>query len=440
MADLVAQAVLLLTAHLGKAAPGQPKPLGPVEYGRFAQWLKERELHPESLLLEDPNRVLADWTDSHITLDRVRYLLGRGAALSLAVEKWERAGLWVITRADADYPARFKKLLKTESPPVLIGSGNRSLLNVGGVAVVGSRDATEAELAFAAHVGEMAAQEKACLVSGGAGGVDECAMLGALHCDGFAVGVMADHLLRATTSAKYRDALMAERLALVSPFNPEAGFDVGNAMARNRYIYCLADAAVVVATSEGKGGTWNGAIQNLKQGWVPLWVKPGVEGGTGNSALVARGGRWLPEGEFRIHDLSVRTADREGSEQSGDLPELNGKVTPHRNVAHDQGVVEPEATVETVHVEEDASRGASLNAPHELDFYGLFLKRVESLARSGAATPAQLAAVLDLHRSQLSVWLDRAVEEGRLTRLNKPLRYVWTQAAVPQPSLFEDDT
>ena len=93
MADLVAQAVLLLTAHLGKAAPGQPKPLGPVEYGRFAQWLKERELHPESLLLEDPNRVLADWTDSHITLDRVRYLLGRGAALSLAVEKWERAGL-----------------------------------------------------------------------------------------------------------------------------------------------------------------------------------------------------------------------------------------------------------------------------------------------------------------------------------------------------------
>src|SRR6267143_374410 len=137
MADVLAQAVLLLTAHLGKTSPDQPKPLGPAEYGRFAQWLKERGLHPESLLLEDPHRLLVDWTDSRITLDRITYLLGRSAALGLAVEKWERAGLWVITRADADYPARFKKLLKTESPPVLIGSGNRSLLNAGGVAVVG---------------------------------------------------------------------------------------------------------------------------------------------------------------------------------------------------------------------------------------------------------------------------------------------------------------
>lgn len=39
---------------------------------------------------------------------------------------------------------------------------------------------------------------------------------------------------------------MAMNLVLMSPFNPEAGFDVGNAMARNKYVYCLADAAVVV--------------------------------------------------------------------------------------------------------------------------------------------------------------------------------------------------
>jgi predicted Rossmann fold nucleotide-binding protein DprA/Smf involved in DNA uptake len=313
MADLLTQAVLLLTAHLGKTSPEQPKPLGPVEYGRFAQWLRDRGLNPQSLLLEDPSSVLADWDDSRITLDRIQYLLGRAAALGLAVEKWERAGLWVITRGDADYPERFKKLLKSESPPVLIGSGNRSLLNIGGVAVVGSRDATDAELTFAAHLGQMAAQEDVCLVSGGAGGIDESAMLGALNSDGVAVGIVADHLLRAATSTKYRAALMAERLALVSPFNPEAAFDVGNAMARNRYIYCLADAAVVVATTEGKGGTWNGAIQNLKQGWVPLWAKPNPENDSGTSALVAKGGQWLPE-RFRVADLSLRTAVRGGSE------------------------------------------------------------------------------------------------------------------------------
>jgi hypothetical protein len=115
---------------------------------------------------------------------------------------------------------------------------------------------------------------------------------------------------------------MEERLTLVSPFNPEAAFDVGNAMARNRYIYCLADAAVVVTTSEGQGGTWNGAIQNLKQGWVPLWTMRGSEGGSGNSALVARGGCWLPE-SFRVADLSCPEGDLVGSESNGDEPRLN---------------------------------------------------------------------------------------------------------------------
>jgi predicted Rossmann fold nucleotide-binding protein DprA/Smf involved in DNA uptake len=411
MVDLLTQAVLLLTAHLGKVSPGQPKPLGPTEYGRFALWLKERGLHPENLLLEGPDRVLAEWSDSGITLDRITYLLGRAAALGLVLEKWERAGLWVITRADADYPARLKKLLKTDSPPALIGSGNRTLLNAGGVAVVGSRDATEAERAFAAHLGELAAQEEVCVVSGGAGGIDESAMLGALESGGAVVGVLADHLLRATTSTKFRAALMEDRLALVSPFNPEAGFDVGNAMARNRYIYCLADAAVVVAASEGKGGTWNGAIQNLKHGWVPLWVKSGPERESGNAAIVARGGRWLPE-RFRVSDLSQGTVGPDGSDTEDDVPRMSARL-------------------------ETASNGAPLSRPREVESYAFFLQRVEALASPTAATPKQLAAALDLPKSQLTIWLNRAVGEARLTKLNKPVRYIWTQAPTTQPSLFK---
>jgi predicted Rossmann fold nucleotide-binding protein DprA/Smf involved in DNA uptake len=307
-ADLLTQAVLLLTAHLGKVSPGQPKPLGPVEYGRFAEWLKERGLDPTQLLVEDPRNVLAQWVDACIPVERITYLLGRGTALGLALEKWDRAGLWVITRADADYPARLKQQLKTESPPILVGSGNRSLLNVGGLGVVGSRDATTAELAFATELGGRAAREGVCVVSGGASGVDEFAMLGAVHSEGNAVGVVADHLLRASTSAKYRTALMAGRLALVSPFNPEATFDVGNAMARNRYIYCMADAAVVVASGERSGGTWNGAIQNLRQAWVPLWVKGGPDAGAGSAALVRQGAKWLPEDEARVVDLLSTTS------------------------------------------------------------------------------------------------------------------------------------
>ena len=38
---------------------------------------------------------------------------------------------------------------------------------------------------------------------------------------------------------------MDNNLVLISPFYPDAGFNVGNAMQRNKYIYCLSDAAMV---------------------------------------------------------------------------------------------------------------------------------------------------------------------------------------------------
>ena len=33
-------------------------------------------------------------------------------------------------------------------------------------------------------------------------------------------------------------------------------------------IYCLADTAIVISSTADKGGTWTGAIENLKIAWV----------------------------------------------------------------------------------------------------------------------------------------------------------------------------
>ena len=293
--SLQTQAVLLLTAWFTKPGKTDPKPLTPSEWGRFAAWLKSQERSPEALLTSaDPLDCLAGWLDPTVTPDRIRHLLGRSGALGLALEKWQRAGLWVMTRSDVDYPGRLKKRLKLEAPPLFFGCGNRRLLDQGGIAVVGSRAVSEAEIAYTSQLGAEIASQGFSVVSGGARGVDEAAIAGALAREGTAVGVLADSLLRAATSAKYREGLMAKNLVLVSPFNPEAGFDVGNAMARNKYVYCLADAAVVVSTARESGGTWHGAIEDLKHGWVPLWVKGSDDPAAGNAALVDRGARWLP--------------------------------------------------------------------------------------------------------------------------------------------------
>ena len=99
-------------------------------------------------------------------------------------------------------------------------------------------------------------------------------MRGALDEGGKAIGVLADSLERAAMNRENRDMLIDGQLVLVSPYDPSAGFNVGNAMQRNKLIYALADAALVVSSDFEKGGTWAGAIEQLDRlRMVPVYVR-----------------------------------------------------------------------------------------------------------------------------------------------------------------------
>jgi predicted Rossmann fold nucleotide-binding protein DprA/Smf involved in DNA uptake len=431
-----AQAVLLLTSHFTKSDKGEPRPLSTHEWGKFAYWLKDRGLQPDSLLSEDPGRLLSGWMDRGITRDRIEYLLGRGGALGLALEKWQRAGLWVLTRSDSGYPERLKKRLKLEAPPVLFGCGKRSLLNGRAIAVVGSRSASDTDLSFAAQLGADAASQGFSIVSGGARGIDETAMLGALEREGTVVGVLADSLLRSATSARYRKHLMANDLVLVSPFNPEAGFNVGNAMARNSYIYCLADAAVVVTTGREKGGTWNGAIENLSSRWVPLWVRSHSDPNSGNADLVRRGANWLPNDRT---DLSVLFATQSGGFDArirpGDLPFDQFEWT----ASAESALKELKATETMLSLGEPTRHqpiASNLISPNESSFYEFFLQRMVRLTAQTPLGVDDLLQHLDISKPQLNAWLKRAVTDKRLKKLNRPVRYQIQNIEPEQPSMF----
>ena len=136
------------------------------------------------------------------------------------------------------------------------------------------------------------------LVSGGARGVDRAAMHGALDAGGRVVGVLADGLERAAMLREHREALMDGRLILVSPYDPAARFQVGHAMQRNKLIYALSDAALVVNSDYGKGGTWTGATEQLdKLKLAPVYVRANGEMGRGLEALRERGAMPWPEPE-----------------------------------------------------------------------------------------------------------------------------------------------
>ncbi|MGH9277984.1 MAG: hypothetical protein ACRD12_07745, partial [Acidimicrobiales bacterium] len=68
------------------------------------------------------------------------------------------------------------------------------------------------------------------------------------------------------------------------------GFTTGNAMGRNKIVYGLSRATLVVASAKGEGGTWSGATEAIRKryGRVGVWV--GAGGGPGNQALVEAGG------------------------------------------------------------------------------------------------------------------------------------------------------
>jgi predicted Rossmann fold nucleotide-binding protein DprA/Smf involved in DNA uptake len=415
-----AQATLLLTCYFSKASKEDAKPLTNVEWGRFALWLKEKNTTPADLLIPDPQPLLSGWHDRQITTDRILALLNRGHSLALSMEKWQRAGLWVITRSDPEYPRRLKARLKTNAPPVLFGCGNRTLLNAGGIAVVGSRNACDADLEFARELGAKAAAQGMAIVSGGARGVDEVTMLSAMQAGGSVIGIMADSLLKAATSAKWRTGLMNSNVVLVSPFYPEAGFSTGNAMARNKYIYCLADTSVVVHSGT-KGGTLNGAQENLKEQWVPLWVKPTQDKDAANAMLVNKGGRWCDENLQDLDLTTLFTSPKKESAGSDPYAIASQSMDLFSDQVREPGDESRDAELVDVKVHEKSDEDNAVT-----DFYGLFIRDLARLAIEPINVD-ELSDKMGLHKSQVADWIGRSLSDGYVRKLNRPVRYQYIQ-------------
>ncbi len=283
------QAILLLCGYFGgKDRDVQPLTLS--EYNRLAAWLRREKLRPEDLLNGDGEARLDAFGQGKITPKRVRALLGRGLELGFAVEAWSRQGLWVVSRGEETYPRRLKARLREAAPALLFGAGERGIPESSpALGIVGSRDADEQALAFTRRVARQCAAESIAVVSGGAKGIDEASLLAALEESGTALAVLAEGIARPAVSKGYRRHIAEGRLVLVSPFHPGARWTTGNAMGRNKLIYALSDWTLVVSSST-RGGTWNGAVENLKKQWVPLLVCLDEHVPEGNRKLAAMGG------------------------------------------------------------------------------------------------------------------------------------------------------
>ncbi len=289
-----AQTLLLLCSYLGLPAQPEFAPLTLSEWNPLARKLQAASMRPGDVLGLPVDALQTRLELAEAEASRLARLLERSGALAIALERLQTLGIYPLTRAEAEYPARYRQRLKESSPTVLFYAGERTLLGQPGIAVVGSRHLDEAGQACAQFVGEACGLSGLVLISGGARGVDTIGMTAALERRGTAVGILADSLEKAIRLPEYRLALQRGDLCLVTPYAPNAGFTVGAAMGRNRLIYCLADYAIVVASDAETGGTWAGATEALKHGWLPVFVLDHPQMPEGNRRLLQKGGLQFP--------------------------------------------------------------------------------------------------------------------------------------------------
>ncbi len=436
------QAILLLTAPLlTGGARASADLLTPGEYKRLALRLRELQRQPSDLMGDASAELIRDCQDLLAT-DRLKRLLERGLQLSQAVDHWQTRAIWVVSRADQEYPRRLKAKLREDAPAVLYGCGDIGLLDKGGLAVVGSRNVSPELLAYADSVGRLCAEAGQSVVSGGARGIDQASMRGALEAEGRAVGILADTLERAALARENRALLMDERLVLVSPYDPSAGFNVGHAMQRNKLIYAFADAALVVNSDFQKGGTWAGAVEQLdKLRLVPVYVRTPGSGEKGMEGLRRKGANLWPE-NMAPRDLitllaeSVLPRNAVGDalgltfgDEADSLPrdgEPMGQVPPS---SEPDEILRPAPPVDTPPSE-------SQESPQECLFGTV---RQLALRLAVPLDEAALAEALGIQKAQAKLWLARLIQEGVVKKAVKK-RGKGPKAPAGQRPLFEDQS
>ncbi len=167
-------------------------------------------------------------------------------------------------------------------------------------------------------------------------------------------------------------------------------------MDRNRYLYALSQAAVIV-DSDTSGGTWAGALENLKHKWTPALVRQGAKTGPGNPKLAELGLMPVDAEHVRTSSLSELIAQaREHFEARGpDLP-----------------------------FEDTAPKSAKPQNNEDADeLFEMFLARLRKLLTQRPRSEAEIAAHFKLDARQVKRWLEAAQGQHGITRSGDELMW-----------------
>jgi predicted Rossmann fold nucleotide-binding protein DprA/Smf involved in DNA uptake len=183
-------------------------------------------------------------------------------------------------------------------------------------------------------------------------------------------------------------------------------------MQRNKLIYALGDAALVVQSDYGKGGTWAGAIEQLERlRLVPVYTLPHAQQNEAFECLRKKGALTWPNPstpeEFRevLAGAIIQRSplDTEQLSFSGDNGNQSDKLSGEQK--------QPETSSE-----EDTS-----SIPPSDQLFATVRTLLERLDMP--KTDKEIANELKVKTGQAREWIKCLVKEGTLQKLEKPTRY-----------------
>ena len=233
-------------------------------------------------------------------------------------------------------------------------------------------------------------------------------------------------------------------------------------MQRNKLIYALSEASLVVNSDFEKGGTWNGAVEQLRKfSSKPLYVRATGHSSKGLEELQKRGALPWPEPKDSESFLKVFNKEKIPSSAETDLfsSSLNCSVETEQadlSVSFEekqenaiQSFEEPKSIEETRsgsfqtdEKKEEKMGSCQVSAASEKVLQiakddaisnpaDLLFESVRIIAFQKPMQDSEFASAMEVNKTQASDWLKRLMKEGVVKKTKRPVRYV-----IDQENLF----
>lgn len=297
-----AYAAMLLTMALSPNKEEYARPFSVAEFRRFEETVRASRFHSIGQLLDvDISGLMMYLGLNEEEGYRVYTLLHRGVQLTYALETYMVEGLDIVTQYDAEYPRRLERKLGASAPPCFYRCGSEALLGVPAIAIIGIsgvkttnevRDAIDALVRGAIRHGY-------AVITGGELGVSRVAEGLVNQYGGTLVDILGGGMHEHMKDDAIAQMIGEGRCAVLSIEHPDAMFTVSHAIARNKLLFSLTDAAFIFSTDGRRGET--DALQNRICDWVYAW-----EGHPGCRTLIARGAKPIRD----LRGLDFETVSR----------------------------------------------------------------------------------------------------------------------------------